>query len=213
MAARCALSGLLRFVWWVATPYPAYGRLLNLSYQTVVQFRRPAQAQRRRAGCIRRVPVVVADDGYALSGLRKAAEPELSNSCSTPQARASAAPPGRLYPTLFPLLCRMAATPYPAYGRLLNLSYQTVAQLCRPAQAPRRAAPPGRLYPTPFPSLCRMAATPYPAYGRLLNLSYQTVAQLRRPAQAPRRRAGCIQRYSPRFAGWRLRLIRPTEGC
>ena len=145
-------------------PYPAYGRLLNLSYQTVAQLRRPAQAPRRRAGCIRRVPVVVPDDGYALSGLRKAAEPELSNSCSTPQARAS-------------------------------------------------AAPPGRLYPTPFPSLCRMAATPYPAYERLLNLSYQTVARLCRPAQAPRRRAGCILRYSPRFAGWRLRLIRPTEGC
>ncbi len=44
------------------------------------------------------VPVVVPDGGYALSGLRKAAEPELSNSCSTPQARASAAPPGWLYP-------------------------------------------------------------------------------------------------------------------
>ncbi|RNT41172.1 hypothetical protein B9473_019660 [Klebsiella quasipneumoniae subsp. quasipneumoniae] len=35
------------------TPYPAYGRLLNLSYQTVAQLCRPAQAQRRRASCIR----------------------------------------------------------------------------------------------------------------------------------------------------------------
>ncbi|MEQ0192288.1 hypothetical protein ABLU82_12050, partial [Klebsiella sp. CN_Kp105] len=30
-------------------------------------------------------------------------------------ARASAAPPGKLYQTPFPSLCRMAATPYPAY--------------------------------------------------------------------------------------------------
>ena len=140
MAARCALSGLLRFVWGWLTPYPAYGRLPNLSHQIVVQLRRPAQAPRRAAGqaVSYAVPVVVPDGGYALSGLRKAAEPELSNSCSTPQARA--APPGRLYPTPFPSLCRMAATPYPAYGRLLNLSYQTVAQLRRPAQAPRRRA-------------------------------------------------------------------------
>ncbi|HBY1471457.1 TPA: hypothetical protein MIQ32_14210 [Klebsiella quasipneumoniae] len=48
----------------------------------------------------------------------------------------------------FPSLCRMAATPYPAYGRVQNLSYQTVAQLCRPAQAPRRRA--GLIRPT-FP--------------------------------------------------------------
>ncbi|WP_368764167.1 hypothetical protein, partial [Klebsiella quasipneumoniae] len=59
-----------------------------------------------------------------------------------------AAPPGRLYPTPFPSLCRMTATPYPAYGRLLNLSYQTVAQLRRPAQAQRRRA--GCIRPT-FP--------------------------------------------------------------
>ncbi|PXI44610.1 hypothetical protein DMQ35_10805 [Klebsiella quasipneumoniae] len=67
------------------TPYPAYGRLLNLSYQTVAQLRRPAQAPRRAAGqaVSNAVPVLVPDGGYALSGLRKAAEPELSNSCST----------------------------------------------------------------------------------------------------------------------------------
>ncbi len=185
MAARCALSGLQIPI-----------------YQTVTLFRRPAQAQRRRAICTRlrsrrcagwrltpypaygtlyikrllcfvgprkrsaagqaasgAVPGVVPDGGYALSGLRKAAEPELSKRYSTPQARAS-------------------------------------------------AAPPGKLHPAPFPALCRMAATPYPAYGRLLNLSYQSIIQHRRPAKAQRRRASCIRRHSRRCAGWRLRLIR-----
>ncbi|HBW8902564.1 TPA: hypothetical protein MFN42_004044 [Klebsiella quasipneumoniae subsp. quasipneumoniae] len=144
MAARCALSGLR-----------------NPIYQPVNLFRRPAQAQRRRAICTR---------------LR-------SRHCAG-----------------------WRLTPYPAYGALyIN------RLLCFVGPRKRRAA--GQAVSGAFPSLCRMAATPYPAYGRLLNLSYQTVAQLCRPAQAQRRRAGCIQRYSPRFAGWRLRLIRPTEGC
>jgi hypothetical protein len=39
---------------------------------------------------------------------------------------------------LFPALCRMAATPYPAW--LLNLIYQTLTQHRRPAQAQRRRA-------------------------------------------------------------------------
>ncbi|CAH6216955.1 hypothetical protein AN2340V1_4536 [Klebsiella variicola] len=105
----------------------ALSGLQSLVYQTVTLFRRPAQAQRRRAICTRlrsrrcagwrltpypaygalyikrllcfvgprkrsaagqavpdSVPVAVPDGGCALSGLRKAAEPELSNGYSTP---------------------------------------------------------------------------------------------------------------------------------
>ncbi|MCS5960611.1 hypothetical protein LNP74_16400 [Klebsiella pneumoniae subsp. pneumoniae] len=35
-----------------------------------------------------------------------------------PQGPASAAPPGRIPPAPYPPLCRMAASPYPAYGIL-----------------------------------------------------------------------------------------------
>ena len=42
---------------------------------------------------------------------------------------------------------------------------------------------------------------------------YQTVTQHRRPAQAQRRRASCTRLRSRHCAGWRLRLIRPTEPC
>ncbi|MDZ2654336.1 hypothetical protein M1915_29505, partial [Klebsiella pneumoniae] len=59
------------------------------------------------------VPVIVPDGG-ALRLIR-ATVPYISNGYPTPQARASAAPPGKLYQTPFPSLCRMAATPYPAY--------------------------------------------------------------------------------------------------
>ena len=104
---------------------------------------------------------VVPDGGYALSGPRKAAEPELSTSYSIPQVRASAAPPGKLYPAPFPALCRMAATPYPAYERLLNLSYQTLAQHRRPAQAQRRRASCTRLRSR---HCAGWRLTPYPAY-------------------------------------------------
>ncbi len=42
---------------------------------------------------------------------------------------------------------------------------------------------------------------------------YQTVTQHRRPAQAQRRQASCTRLRSRHCAGWRLRLIRPTEPC
>ncbi|STV25204.1 Uncharacterised protein [Klebsiella pneumoniae subsp. ozaenae] len=42
---------------------------------------------------------------------------------------------------------------------------------------------------------------------------YQTVTHTVGPAQAQRRRASCTKPRSRRCAGWRLRLIRPTEPC
>ncbi|HBX9938803.1 TPA: hypothetical protein MIM79_15685 [Klebsiella variicola] len=51
--ASCTRLRSRRCAGWRLTPYPAYGRLLNLNYQTVTQHRRPAQAQRRRASCTR----------------------------------------------------------------------------------------------------------------------------------------------------------------
>ncbi len=184
MAARCALSGLQIPI-----------------YQTVTLFRRPAQAQRRRASCT------------------------------------------NLYQTPFPSLCRMAATPYPAYGRLLNLNYQTLLNTV----GPRKRSAAGQAVPICTRLRSRRCAgwrlTPYPAYGalyinRLLcfvgprkrsaagqsvpcsvpivvpdggyalsglqSPVYQTVTLFRRPAQAQRRRATCIRLRSRHCAGWRL---------
>ncbi|SSW84873.1 Uncharacterised protein [Klebsiella pneumoniae] len=89
------------------------------------------------------------------------------------------------------MLCRVAATPYPAYG----------SWLCRVAAAPYpayglwfclvAAAP----YPAYGSWLCRVAAAPYPAYGLwLLPGGGCALPGLRFVA----------------FAGWRLRLTRPT---
>ncbi|SBJ14799.1 EvpB/family type VI secretion protein [Klebsiella pneumoniae] len=57
-------------------------------------------------------PAFVPDGGFALSGLR---EPPVSPYTPGP---ASAAPPGRTPPAPYLPLCRMAASPYPAYGIL-----------------------------------------------------------------------------------------------
>ena len=93
-----------------------------------------------------------------------------------------------------------------ALSGLRSPVYQTVTHTA----GPRKAAPPGKLYRTPFPSLCRMAAN---ALSGLRSPVYQTVTQHRRPAQAQRRRASCTRLRSRHCAGWRLRLIRPTEPC
>ncbi len=75
------------------------------------------------------VPAVVPDGGKnALSGLRVLPQAQ------TAQARASAAPPGDIHQTPYPQLCRIAASPYPAYGSSRRLKQR------RPAQAQRRRA-------------------------------------------------------------------------
>ncbi|MEC6148413.1 hypothetical protein, partial [Klebsiella pneumoniae] len=58
------------------------------------------------------IPAFVPDGGFALSGLR---EDPVSPYTVGP---ASAAPPGRTPPAPYLPLCRMAASPYPAYGIL-----------------------------------------------------------------------------------------------
>ena len=92
MNERVTVNGAVFFVGWRLTPYQTYRSVALLSAM--------------RAG---KLP-----DGGALRLIR-ATVPYISNGYSTPQVRASAAPPGKLYQTPFPSLCRMAATPYPAY--------------------------------------------------------------------------------------------------
>ncbi len=90
--------------------------------------------QRRRASCTR--PRSRRHAGWRLRLIRPT-EPCISNGYPTPWARASAAPPGKLYQTPFPSLCRMAAN---ALSGLRSPVYQTVTQHRRPAQAQRRRA-------------------------------------------------------------------------
>ncbi len=82
------------------------------------------------------VPVIVPDGG-ALRLIR-ATVPYISNGYPTPQARASAAPPGKLYQAPFPLLCRVAATPYPAY---LHSSSKACASRGIPVASPESPHP------------------------------------------------------------------------
>ncbi|MFW6460079.1 hypothetical protein ACOCHN_08965 [Klebsiella pneumoniae] len=70
------------------------------------------QAQRRRESTTGAILAFVPDGGFALSGLR---DPPVSPYTPGP---ASAAPPGRTPPAPYLPLCRMAASPYPAYGIL-----------------------------------------------------------------------------------------------
>ncbi len=162
-------------------------------YQTVTQHRRSAQAQRRRASCTRLRSRRCA--GWRLRLIRPT-EPCISNGYSH---RRPAQAQRRRASCTRPRSRRCAGwrlTSYPAYGALyIKRLSNTVG-------------PPGKLYQTPFPSLCRMAAN---ALSGLRSPVYQTVTQYRRPAQAQRRRASCTRLRSRRYAGWRLRLIRPTE--
>ncbi|MBZ4316960.1 hypothetical protein LAM21_21320, partial [Mycobacterium tuberculosis] len=75
-------------------------------------YRRPGKRSAAGQDTSGAIPAFVPDGGFALSGLR---EPPVSP--YTP-GLASAAPPGRTPQTPYPPLCRMAASPYPAYGIL-----------------------------------------------------------------------------------------------
>ena len=66
---------------WRLTPYPAYGALYIKRLLCFVGPRKRSAAWQPASDS---VPVAVPDGGCALSGLRKAAEPELSNGYSTP---------------------------------------------------------------------------------------------------------------------------------
>ena len=67
---------------------------------------------------------------------------------------------------------------------------------------PASAVPPGNLS-APYPPLCRVAATPYPAY-RILSQAYTS------QARQALRRCAIYRRRTCHYAGWRLRLTRPT---
>ncbi len=109
------------------------------------------------------------------------------------QDEAPAPTPGHIHrPGLQPLR-RMAATPYPAYND------------CRlpgsPDEAP--AQTPGHIHRPGLQPLRRMAATPSPAYNDCCLPGS--------PDEAPAPTPGHIHRSgSSLYAGWRLRLIRPT---
>ncbi|HGS7071351.1 TPA: hypothetical protein ACMEW0_005503, partial [Klebsiella quasipneumoniae subsp. quasipneumoniae] len=76
-----------------------------------------------------------------------------------------------------PLLCRVAAAPYPAY-RVLSQAYTSQTR-----QAPRRRESIDYLPGNPVAWLfCRVAAAPYPAYGVL----YQAYTSQTRQAQRHR---------------------------
>ncbi|VGC27837.1 Uncharacterised protein [Klebsiella pneumoniae] len=161
--------------------------------------------------------------GYALPGLQ----------AHTPQARASVAPPGEISGTVLLILpgsgCALPGLQDPLTGShpagpasaappgdgirhgtldfagwRLRLTRPTGSShrltLRRPVQAQRRRA----RYQVRYPWYCRVAAAPYPAY-RLLSQAHTPQA---RASVAPP--GDCIRHGTLDFAGWRLRLTRPT---
>ncbi|SWN38806.1 Uncharacterised protein [Klebsiella pneumoniae] len=94
-------------------------------------------------------------------------------------------------------------TPYPAYGALY------IKQLLNTV-GPRKRSAAGQAVPDSVPVIVPDGGY---ALSGLRSPVYQTVIQHRRPAQAQRRRASCTGPRSRHCAGWRLRLIRPTEPC
>ena len=89
-------------------------------------------------------------------------------------------------------LCRVTAAPYPAYRMAF-----------RPGPVARLSgAPPGN-WMGDEAALYRVAAAPYPAYRMAFR-----AGPVARPGEAP---PGNWMGMKPLYAGWRLRLIRPTE--
>ncbi len=111
---------------------------------------------------------------------------------------APAPTPGHIHQPRLQPLCRMAAAPYPAYN-----------DCClRDSQDEAPAPTPGHIHRPGLQPLRRMAATPYPAYN---DWRPQPCPFTNSPDEAPAPTPGHIHlpRLQP-YAGWRLRLIRPT---
>ncbi len=164
-------------------------------YQPVTLFRRPAQAQRRRAICTRLRSRRCA--GWRLTPYPAYGALYINRLiCFVGPRKRSAA--GQAVPICTRLRSRRCA------GwrlRLIRPTEPCISNGYSVSYARASAAPPGNLYQTPFPSLCRMAAN---ALSGLRSPIYQPVTLFRRPAQAQRRRASCTRLRSRRCAGWRL---------